>query len=131
MRKSHFSPIIVTGGVAELTDSFESTIADIARDQKRLAELKTTTTGRVDQKKKQLSEAIQKHAKAADKSDPKKEGEQKEEKKTELKEEKPKPVMADLFSMSPARPVAPETATVSATESETFGPDAPEGVSHG
>ena len=77
-----FSPIIITGGVAELSESFESTIADIARDQKKLAELKTTTTGRVDQKKKQLSDAIQKHTKAADKSDPKKEGEQKEEKKT-------------------------------------------------
>ncbi len=124
-----FSPIIITGGVAELTDSFESTIADIARDQKRLAELKTTTTGRVDQKKKQLSDAIQKHTKAAD---PKKEGEQKEEKKADTKDEKPKPVMADLFSMSPARPAAPETgATVAPTESETFGPDAGEGVDHG
>ena len=50
-----FSPIIITGGVAELTDSFESTIADIARDQKKLAELKTTTTGKVDQKKKRTS----------------------------------------------------------------------------
>ena len=39
-----FSPIIITGGIAELSDSFESTIADIARDQKKLAELKTTTT---------------------------------------------------------------------------------------
>ncbi len=124
-----FSPIIVTGGVAELTDSFESTIADIARDQKRLAELKTTTTGRVDQKKKQLSDAIQKHTKAAD---PKKEGEQKEEKKVEAKDEKPKPAMADLFSMSPARPAAPEkAAAATVTECETFGPDADEGVDHG
>jgi len=110
-----FSPIIITGGVAELTDSFEPTIADIARDQKKLAELKTTTTGRVDQKKKQLS------------AEPKKKGEQKEEKKPEAKEEKPKPVMADLFSMSPARPAAP----VPATEPEVFGPDAAEGVNHG
>ncbi len=119
-----FSPIIITGGVAELSESFESTIADIARDQKKLAELKTTTTGRVDQKKKQLSDAIQKHTKTAE---PKKEGEQKEEKKPEAKEEKPKPVMADLFSMSPARPAAP----VPATEPEVFGPDADEGVDHG
>ena len=134
-----FSPIIITGGVAELSESFESTIADIAHDQKRLAELKTTTTGKVDQKKKQLSDAIQKHAKAADKSDPKKEGEQKEEKKTEGKEEKtegkeekPKPVMTDLFSMSPARPATPETTTAaSASESETLGTDTREGVDHG
>ena len=125
-----FSPIIITGGVTELSESFESTIAEIARDQKRLAELKTTTTGRVDQKKKQLSDAIQKHTKAADKFDQKREGDQKEEKKPEAKEEKPKPAMADLFSMSPARPAAPDTA-VSATESETFGPDAAEGVGHG
>jgi hypothetical protein len=124
-----FSPIIISGGVAELTDSFESTIADIARGQKRLAELKTTTTGRVDQKKKQLSDAIQKHTKAAD---PKKEGEQKEEKKVESKEEKPKPAMADLFSMSPARPAQAETTIVaSASESETFEPDAAEEVDHG
>ena len=117
-----FSPIIITGGVADLSESFESTIADIARDQKRLAELKTTSTGRVDQKKKQLSDAIQKHTKAADKSDPKKEGEQKEERKTEAKEEKPKPYMTDLFSMSPARPATSETATAaSASESEPLG----------
>ena len=127
-----FSPIIITGDIAELTDSFESTIADIARDQERLAELKTTTTGRVDQKKRQLSDAIQKHTKAADKSDPKKEGEQKEEKRAEAKEEKPKPAAADLFSMSPSPPAASETgAAVAATESETFGPDATEGVDHG
>jgi hypothetical protein len=127
-----FSPIIITGGVAELSDSFESTIADIARDQKRLAELKTTTTGRVDQKKKQLSDAIQKHTKAADKSDPKKEGEQKEEKKTEVKEEKPKPVMADLFSMSTARPAGSEITTAApVAESETFGSDTAEEVGHG
>jgi septal ring factor EnvC (AmiA/AmiB activator) len=115
-----------------LSDSFESTIADIARDQKRLAELKTTTTGRVDQKKKQLSDAIQKHTKAVDKPDSKKEGEQEEEKKTEAKEEKPKPVMADLFSMSPARPAGTETAAAATTiESETFGHDADEEVDHG
>ncbi|MGD0232008.1 MAG: hypothetical protein ABSC19_16910 [Syntrophorhabdales bacterium] len=127
-----FSPIIITGGVAELSDSFESTIADIARDQKKLAELKTTTTGRVDQKKKQLSDAIQKHTKSVDKSDTKKEGEQKEEKKVEVKEEKPKPVMADLFSMSPARQATSETTTAaSASESETFGSDAAEEVKHG
>jgi hypothetical protein len=127
-----FSPIIIAGGVAELSESFESTIADIARDQKRLAELKTMTIGRVDQKKKQLSDAIQKHTKAADKADSKKEGEQKEEKKTETKEEKPKAVMADLFSMSPARPAASETNIVaSASESETFEPDAAEEVDHG
>jgi hypothetical protein len=126
-----FSPIIITGGVAELSESFESTVADIARDQKKLAELKTTTTGRIDQKKKQLSDAIQKHTKAADKSDPKKEGEQKEEKKPEVKEEKPKPVMADLFSMAPARPAAPEVAlAVAASESEVSGQDVAEGVGH-
>ena len=95
-----FSPIIITGGVAELSESFEPTIADIARDQK----------------KKQLSDAIQKHTKAAE---PKKEGEQREEKKPEVKEEKPKPVMADLFSMSPARPAVLEAgAAIAATESE-------------
>jgi len=127
-----FSPIIITGGVAELSESFESTIADIARDQKRLAELKTTTTGRVDQKKKQLSDAIRKHTKAADKSDPKKEGEQKEEKKTEAKEEKPKPVMTDLFSMSPARPAPSEPAVaVPGTESEAPEQNVAEGVDHG
>jgi hypothetical protein len=124
-----FSPIIITGNAINLTDSFESTIADIARDQKRLAELKTTTTGRVDQKKKQLSDAIQKHAKAAD---PKKEGEQKEEKKPETKDEKPKPVMADLFSMSPARPAVSETASVViASEPEAAQHDVAEEVHRG
>lgn len=98
-----FSPIIVTGDIAELSRSFESTVADIAHDQKRLAELKATTISRVDQKKKQLSDAIQKHTKTPDKSDPKNGGEQREEKKANLKEEKPKPYMSDLFSMSPAR----------------------------
>ncbi len=127
-----FSPIIITGGVAELSESFESTIADIARDQKRLAELKTTTTGRVDQKKKQLSDAIQKHTKAVDKSDPKKEGEHKEERKIEAKEEKPKPVMTDLFSMSPARPATSEiTTAASASESEPSEPETGEEVDHG
>ena len=127
-----FSPIIITGSVAELSASFESNIADIARDQKRLAELKTTTISRVDQKKKQLSDAIQKHTKAADKSDPKKEGEQKEEKKVEAKEEKPKPVMPDLFSMAPAPPAAPETsAAASPSQSETPETDEREGVDHG
>jgi hypothetical protein len=126
-----FSPLIITGGVAELSESFESTIADIARDQKKLAELKTTTTGRVDQKKKQLSDAIQKHTKAADRSDPKKEGEQKEEKKADAKEEKPKPVMTDLFSMAPAPPAASETTTAaSASESEAPKRDVGEGVNH-
>ena len=115
-----------------LSESFESTIADIARDQKRLAELKTTTTGRVDQKKKQLSDAIQKHTKAVDKSDPKKEGEHKEERKIEAKEEKPKPVMTDLFSMSPARPATSEiTTAASASESEPSEPETGEEVDHG
>ena len=121
-----FSPIIITGNAINLTDSFESTIADIARDQKRLAELKTTTTGRIDQKKKQLSDAIQKHTKAAD---PNKAGEQREEKKPEVKEVKPKPVMADLFSMSPARPAVPEIApAVTVSESEAAQHDVAEGV---
>jgi hypothetical protein len=125
-----FSPIIITGGVAELSESFESTIADIARDQKRLAELKTTTTTRVDQKKRQLSEAIQRHTKAVDKSDPKKDGEEKE-KKTEPKEEKPKPYMSDLFSMSPARPAVSEPDTSEpASEPEVFDTSTEEGVDH-
>ncbi|OPY67780.1 MAG: hypothetical protein A4E57_02099 [Syntrophorhabdaceae bacterium PtaU1.Bin034] len=128
-----FSPIIITGGVDELSESFETTITDIARDQKKLADLKTTAIGRIDQKKKQLSAAIQKHTKAADKSDLKKDGEQKEEKKPEAKEEKPKPVMADLFSMSPAKPATPETppATLPTPEPDTGTPDAKGEVSHG
>ena len=70
--------------------------------------------------------------KSADKPDTKKEGEQKEEKKAEAKEEKPKPVMADLFSMSPARTAGTETAaTATTTESENLGPDAEEEVDHG
>ncbi|OPY06078.1 MAG: hypothetical protein A4E61_00091 [Syntrophorhabdus sp. PtaB.Bin184] len=127
-----FSPIIITGGVAELSNSFESTIADIARDQKKLAELKTTTTARVSQKKKQLSDAIKKHTTTGDKSDPKKDGEQKEEKKTEPKDVKPKPFMEDLFSMSPAKPMTPETAVAvpPVTQTDTGIPDAKEGVSH-
>ena len=125
-----FSPIIITGGVAELSESFESTIADIARDQKRLAELKATTTTRVDQKKKQLSDAIQRHTKAVDKSDPKKDGEEKE-KKTEPKEEKPKPYMSDLFSMAPARPAVSEPDTSGpASEPEVFDTSTEEEVDH-
>ncbi|WP_028895660.1 hypothetical protein [Syntrophorhabdus aromaticivorans] len=126
-----FSPIIVTGDIAELSRSFESTVADIAHDQKRLAELKATTISRVDQKKKQLSDAIQKHTKTPDKSDPKNGGEQREEKKANLKEEKPKPYMSDLFSMSPARPAASEKAMPAAgSEPGAFESDAAPEVDH-
>ena len=126
-----FSPIIVTGDIAELSRSFESTVTDIACDQKRLAELKATTTSRVDQKKKQLSDAIQKHTKTPDKSDPKNGGEQREEKKANLKEEKPKPYMSDLFSMSPARPEASEKAMLAAgSEPGAFESDAAPEVDH-
>ncbi|MGD0238444.1 MAG: hypothetical protein ABSC55_28395 [Syntrophorhabdales bacterium] len=94
---SDFSPLIITGTIAELTESFETTITDIGRDQTTLAALKATaTTTKVSQKKKQLAEAIQKHTK-----DQKKNPE--EEKKVEAREEKPKPSMTDLFSMSPAK----------------------------
>ena len=57
-----FSPLIITGTIAELTESFEDAVTDIARDQTTLAALKATaTTTKVGQKKKQLAEAIQKH----------------------------------------------------------------------
>ncbi len=125
-----FSPIIVAGNIAELNQSFESTVIDIAHDQKRLAELKVTTISRVNQKKKQLSDAIQKHTKTPDKSDPKNGGEQKEEKTAELKD-KPKPYMSDLFSMSPARPAASEQAIPAlGSEPGAFEPSAAPGVDH-
>ena len=89
-----FSPLIITGTIVDLAESFEATVTDIARDQTTLAALKATaTTAKVSQKKKQLADAIQKHTK-----DQKKGSE--EEKKVETKEEKPKPSMTDLFSMS-------------------------------
>ena len=50
-----FSPLIITGTIAELTESFEDAVTDIARDQTTLAALKATaTTTKVGQKKKQL-----------------------------------------------------------------------------
>jgi hypothetical protein len=108
-----FSPLIITGTIAELTESFETAVTDIARDQTTLAALKAAaTTTKVGQKKKQLAEAIQKHTK-----DQKKEPE--EEKKVETKEEKPKPSMTDLFSMSPAKAdMQPPAQTESFEETE-------------
>ena len=110
---SDFSPLIITGSIAELTESFEATVTDIARDQTTLAALKATaTTTKVSQKKKQLADAIQKHSK-----DQKKEPEQ--GKKVEAKEEKPKPSMTDLFSMSPAKvDVQPAARTEAFEEAE-------------
>lgn len=106
-----FSPLIITGSIAELTESFEDAVTEIARDQTTLAALKVTaTTTKVGQKKKQLAEAIQKHTK-----DQKKEPE-KEEKKVETKEEKPKPSMTDLFSMSPASPAKTDVQPAAQTE---------------
>jgi len=109
-----FSPLIITGTIAELTEAFEATVTDIARDQTTLAALKATaTTNKVGQKKKQLADAIQKHTK-----DQKKEPE-KEEKKVETREEKPKPSMTDLFSMTPAKAdVQPAAPTEAFEESE-------------
>ena len=110
---SDFSPLIITGTIAELTESFEATVTDIARDQTTLAALKATaTTTKVSQKKKQLADAIQKHTKEQKK-------EPAEEKKIEAKEEKPKPSMTDLFSMSPAKAdVQPADQTEAFEESE-------------
>ncbi|MGD0233599.1 MAG: hypothetical protein ABSC55_03570 [Syntrophorhabdales bacterium] len=106
-----FSPLIITGTIPELTESFEATITDIARDQTTLAALKATaTTTKVGQKKKQLAEAIQKHT-----ADQKKEPE-KAEKKVETREEKPKPSMTDLFSMSPASPAKKDEQPTAQTE---------------
>jgi hypothetical protein len=107
-----FSPLIITGSIPELTESFEATITDIARDQTTLAALKATaTTTKVGQKKKQLAEAIQKHTKDSQKKEP-----EKEEKKIETREEKPKPSMTDLFSMSPAKVDAQPAAQTEALE---------------
>ncbi len=117
---SDFSPLIVTGTVAELTESFETAVTEIARDQTRLAALKATpATTKVSQKKKQLADAIQKQTR-----DHKKEPE--EEKKAEVREEKAKPPMTDLFSMAPAS-TAGENAEP-AVEREALGE--PEEVHH-
>jgi hypothetical protein len=111
-----FSPLIITGSIAELTESFEDAVTEIARDQTTLAALKATaTTIKVGQKKKKLAEAIQKHTKDSQKKEP-----EKEEKKVETKEEKPKPSMTDLFSMSPASPA--KTDVQPAAQTETLEP---------
>ncbi len=108
-----FSPLIITGTVAELTESFEAAVTDIARDQTTLAALKATaTTSRVSQKKKQLADAIQKHTKDQSKTP-------QEEKKAETREEKPKPSMTDLFSMTPANTTKENAETAVETEALT------------
>ena len=117
-----FSPIIITGSIDELNESFESMVTDIGQDQEKLARLKALPIKtKIDTKKKQLSSAIQKASKTAAPADKNNEGGKKDEPKKEAVKEAPKkPQMVDLFASLQATPPPPSVAVVNPPPESPF-----------